>query len=135
VVIYGIGTDLLEIERVAAACARHGERFAQRILGPQEMQRYHARRQRSERRGLAFLATRFAAKEAVSKALGLGMRMPMTWRAVEIVNAPSGRPEAIAHGALAEFMRARHLRLHVSLTDERTMAMAQAIAEIVEEGM
>lgn len=76
--IVGIGTDLIEIERIEAACARHGERFAQRILGPAEWRRYGERRSRSARRGLAFLATRFAAKEAISKALGLGMRTPMT---------------------------------------------------------
>lgn len=128
--IYGIGTDLVEIDRIASASARHGDRFAQRILGPQEMRRYEARRQRSERRGLAYLATRFAAKEAVSKALGLGMRQPMSWRAVEIVNAVTGQPQAMVHGALADFVRARHLRLHVSVTDERSLAMAYAIAEV-----
>jgi len=127
--IYGIGTDIVEIERIAAAHARFGERFIERVLGPQERERHRARTQRSARRGLAFLATRFAAKEAISKALGLGMRMPMTWRAVEIVNAPSGAPIAVAHGALATFLGERRLRLHVSVTDERELAMAYAIAE------
>ncbi len=130
--IVGIGTDLVEIARIEQAMARFGDRFAQRILGPAEWQRFLHRRQRSARRGLAFLATRFAAKEAISKALGLGMRMPMTWRAVEIVNAPSGAPLARAHGALAEHLALRRLRLHVSVTDERTMAMAYAIAEATE---
>jgi holo-[acyl-carrier protein] synthase len=131
--IFGIGTDLVEIERIAAACERFGERFAQRILGPQELARYRQRALRAPRRGLAFLATRFAAKEAVSKALGLGMHTPMTWRAVEIVNAPSGKPVALAHGALARFIEERKLRLHVSVTDERSMAMAYAIAEVAAE--
>jgi holo-[acyl-carrier protein] synthase len=127
--IVGIGTDLIEIARIEDSVARFGDRFAQRILGPAEWQRYLARRSRSPRRGIAFLATRFAAKEAVSKALGLGMRMPMTWRAVEILNAPSGAPIALARGALAEHLVQRALRLHVSVTDERSMAMAYAIAE------
>lgn len=131
--IFGIGTDLIEIERIAQAQARFGERFAQRILGPQELERLAARAQRSPQRGLAYLATRFAAKEAISKALGLGMRLPMTWRAVEIVNAPSGRPVAIAHGGLARFLRERGLRLHVSVTDERTVAVAYAVAEIADQ--
>jgi holo-[acyl-carrier protein] synthase len=130
--IYGIGVDLIEIERIEAAAARHGERFAQRILGPGEIARYRARAARSATRGIAFLATRFAAKEAVSKALGLGMRMPMTWRSVEILNDPSGRPVAVAHGALREFIEAKRLRLHVSVTDERTMAIAYAVAETQE---
>ncbi len=130
--IYGIGTDLIEIERVAAALERFGERFVDRILGPQERARYDARRARSARRGLAYLATRFAAKEAVSKAIGLGLRSPMTWRAVEILNAPSGKPKVVAHGALADFLHARRLRLSVSVTDEQTMAMAFAIAEVID---
>ncbi len=130
--IYGIGTDLIEIERVAAALERFGERFVDRILGPQERARFDARRARSARRGLAYLATRFAAKEAVSKAIGLGLRSPMTWRAVEILNAPSGKPMAVAHGALADFLHARRLRLSVSVTDEQTMAMAFAIAEVID---
>ena len=129
--IYGIGTDLVEIRRIAAAVERFGERFAERILGPQEQARYAARRGRSANRGLAFLATRFAAKEAVSKAIGLGMRSPMSWRAVEIVNAPSGKPQVIAHGALAEFLQARRLRLTVSVTDEQAMAMAFVVAEVL----
>ena len=129
--IYGIGTDLVEIRRIAAAVERFGERFAERILGPQEQARYAARRARSATRGLAFLATRFAAKEAVSKAIGLGMRSPMSWRAVEIVNAPSGKPQVIAHGALAEFLLQRRLRLTVSVTDEQSMAMAFVVAEVV----
>jgi holo-[acyl-carrier protein] synthase len=133
-VIYGIGIDLIEIERIEKAVRRHGDRFAQRVLGAQEIERYHARRARSPRRGLAFLATRFAAKEAVSKALGLGMRMPMTWRAVEIVNAPSGAPAAVVHGELALFLARQRLRLHVSVTDERGHAAAYALAERIVEG-
>ena len=132
--IYGIGTDVVEIGRIAAAVERFGERFVERILGPQERSRYLARRARSAQRGIAFLATRFAAKEAVSKAIGLGLRWPMTWRSVEVVNAPSGKPEVIAHGALAEYLSVRRLRLSVSVTDERAMAMAFAVAEVIDPG-
>lgn len=128
--IYGIGVDLIEIERIRAADHRFGERFAQRILGQSEMERYQLRRQRSETRGIAFLATRFAAKEAISKALGLGMRMPMTWRAVEIVNDASGRPVAVVRSdELRKYVAALRLKLHLSLTDERGHAAAYAIAE------
>ena len=127
--IVGTGCDLIEIERIRAAYARHGERFAQRILGPGELAVWRARRARSAERGIAYLATRFAAKEAISKALGLGMRSPMSWRAAEVLNAPGGAPQVHTHGPLAEHVRERRLRLHVSLTDERSMAMASAIAE------
>ncbi len=133
--IYGIGTDLIDIGRIRAAHRRFGERFVRRVLGPLELAKYRQRRSRSEQRGDLFLATRFAAKEAVSKALGLGMRMPMSWRAVEIVNDPSGRPVAIVSGSsLREFTRERRIRLHVSLSDDRQYAMAYAIAEVEEGG-
>jgi holo-[acyl-carrier protein] synthase len=132
-VIYGIGADLIELERMAGAVERHGDAFPRRVLGPQEWERYVYRRERSAKRGLAYLATRFAAKEAISKAIGLGMRMPMAWRAVEILNAPSGRPEAVAHGKLAEFLAQKRLRLHITVSDERSMALAYAVAERIEE--
>lgn len=129
--IYGIGTDAIEVARIEAALARHGARFVERILGPRE-QAVHARRTaRSAARGLLFLATRFAAKEALSKALGLGMHMPMHWRAVQIVNGPSGRPEVLADTVLQQFLDARGLRLHVSVSDIQNLALAYAIAESV----
>jgi holo-[acyl-carrier protein] synthase len=132
--IHGVGTDLIEIARVRAAYLRFGERFARRILGSRELERYHARRSRSDERGIAYLATRFAAKEAISKALGLGMRTPMTWRAVEIVNEPSGRPIVfISSPELRQYAQTRKFRLHISLSDERLFAIAHAIVE-VEEG-
>jgi holo-[acyl-carrier protein] synthase len=131
--IYGIGVDLIDIARIEVAYVRFGERFARRILGARELERYHARRARSDARGLAFLATRFAAKEALSKALGLGMRTPMSWRSAEILNDPSGRPIVFVQGELRRYVEQRKLRLHVSVTDERAMAAAYVIAEV--EGM
>ena len=80
--IFGIGTDICDIRRIEATLARRGERFAAKVLGPHELEVFRARRARVEARGLHYLATRFAAKEAFSKAIGLGMRMPMTWRAL-----------------------------------------------------
>ena len=130
--IFGIGNDVIEIDRVAAAVARHGERFAGRILGPRELVIYQARRRRSPQRGTAFLATRFAAKEAISKAVGLGMRWPMTWRSVEIVPEASGRPCAVANGEFAVFLAGKGLRLHVSLADIANLAVAQAVAETAD---
>jgi holo-[acyl-carrier protein] synthase len=132
--IYGIGTDLVEINRIEAALAQFGDRFAQRILGPQELQRYRSRSARSVRRGVCFLATRFAAKEAIAKALGLGMRTPMSWRAAQVINAASGRPQVLLHGALNDYATERKLRLHISVSDEREMAIAHAIAEKIAEG-
>ncbi|GIZ51074.1 holo-ACP synthase [Noviherbaspirillum aridicola] len=127
--IYGIGTDIIRISRIQAALERHGDRFAEKILGPDEMQIYRRRRSKVEARGLRFLATRFAAKEAFSKAIGLGMRMPMTWRAMQTLNAPGGRPVPVASGALKEFMEAQGLTAQVSITDESDYAVAFVIVE------
>ncbi|MBV8666830.1 MAG: holo-ACP synthase [Burkholderiaceae bacterium] len=127
--IYGIGTDIMQISRIEAALARHGERFAAKILGPQELEKYRARKAKVEVRGLRFLATRFAAKEAFSKAIGLGIRMPMTWPSAQILNAPSGKPTVVAGGALSEFMQQYRLSAQVSITDEADYAVAFVIVE------
>jgi holo-[acyl-carrier protein] synthase len=125
--IYGIGTDIVQISRVEAALARNGDRFAERILGPQELLKFHARRAKNESRGLRFLATRFSAKEAFSKAIGLGMRMPMTWRAAQMLNAPSGKPLIVCSGVLEEFMRANRLTAQVTISDEAEYGVAFVI--------
>ena len=130
--IYGIGTDICDLRRILATLERRGERFAQRVLGPAEIEVFRARRVRSEPRGISYLATRFSAKEAFSKALGLGMRMPMRWRDCEILNAPSGQPEIRLHGELAAWFEARGLRAHVSLTDETHYAASFVVVETKE---
>jgi holo-[acyl-carrier protein] synthase len=122
--MYGIGTDIVQISRVEAALARNGERFAARILGPEELVKYHARRAKNAVRGLRFLATRFSAKEAFSKAIGLGMRMPMTWRAAQVLNAASGKPIIVCSGALEEFMRQNKLSAQVTISDEADYGVA-----------
>jgi holo-[acyl-carrier protein] synthase len=132
--IYGIGTDILMISRVEAALARHGDRFAERILGPEELVRYHRRKAKVEARGIRFLATRFAAKEAFSKAIGLGMRMPMTWRSMQVLNATSGKPMCVCSGKLQTFMEEKGLTAQVSVTDESDYAVAFVIVEKQEEG-
>lgn len=127
--IVGIGTDLCDIRRIAATVQRRGERFAQKVLGPHELQVYHARSQAHPARGLSYLATRFSAKEAFSKAIGLGMRMPMTWRHCEIVKAPSGKPEIALSGELATWFAQRGWRAHVTVTDENDYAAAFVVVE------
>jgi holo-[acyl-carrier protein] synthase len=127
--IYGIGTDLIQISRIEAALARNGDRFAEKILGPEELEKYRRRKAKVEARGIRFLATRFAAKEAFSKALGLGMHMPMTWRAMQTLNAPSGKPVAVTSGALKEFMEKNGLTAQISITDESDYAVAFVIVE------
>ena len=127
--IYGIGTDIIQISRIEAALARNGDRFAEKILGPEELDKYHRRKSKVEARGIRFLASRFAAKEAFSKAIGLGMRMPMAWRAVQTLNAPSGKPVIVTSGALKAHMESQGWTAQVSITDEDEYAVAFVIVE------
>ena len=128
--IYGIGNDLLVIARMEKTFERTGGRIVQRILGPNETRVYESRLKRNERRGLAYLCTRFAAKEAFSKAIGLGMHFPMTWRSVEILNDLSGRPYLVYHGELAKMMKEKNLQGQVTLTDEENMVSAVVIVTL-----
>jgi holo-[acyl-carrier protein] synthase len=128
-VIYGIGTDICKIPRIEAALARHGDRFAKKILGPQEMAKYLARKAKNPVRGIRFVATRFAAKEAFAKAIGLGIRMPMTWPAAQMLNHPSGKPMIVCSGVLKEFMDKNKLTAQVTVSDEEDYAVAFVIVE------
>ncbi len=78
---------------------------------------------------MRYLATRFSAKEAFSKAVGLGMRLPMTWRRCEIANAPSGQPLIVLHGDLNQWFEAQGLKAHVSVTDETDYAASYVVVE------
>ena len=127
--IYGIGTDICDIRRIRASLERHGERFAQRILSDGELATWTERSARWPDRGVSYLATRFSAKEAFSKAIGLGMRMPMTWRHCEIAKAPSGKPEIVLHGALKDWFDARELTAHITVTDETNSAASFCFVE------
>jgi len=131
-VIYGIGTDLCDVRRIEATLGRRGDRFAEKVLGPRELAVWRARRARVEARGLSYLATRFSAKEAFSKAIGLGIHWPMTWRACEILNLPSGQPVIRLNGALAEWFSERGLSAHVTVTDETDYAASFVVVERTE---
>ena len=127
--IYGIGTDICDIRRIRTSLERHGERFAQRILSDGELATWTERSARWPDRGVSYLATRFSAKEAFSKAIGLGMRMPMTWRNCEITKVSSGKPEIVLHGALKDWFDARQLSAHISVTDETDYAASFCVVE------
>lgn len=123
--IYGIGTDIIEIPRVEAALGRFGDRFARRILCEPEMKRFSV-----HRKPAAYLAKRFAAKEAFTKALGTGIRSPANWHGVWVINLRSGKPALEFTPALQSLLDLRGVRqAHVSLTDERELASATVILE------
>ena len=128
--IYGIGTDICDVRRIRASLARHGDRFAQKILSEAELATWRARTQRWPERGVRYLATRFSAKEAFSKAIGLGMRTPMTWRLCEVGKLPSGQPHIVLHGELKTWFEAKRLSAHISVTDETDYAASFCVVEV-----
>jgi holo-[acyl-carrier protein] synthase len=124
-VIYGVGTDLIEIARVERALARFGERFARRILCEPELRRFQSHKQPA-----SYLAKRFAAKEAFTKALGTGIHAPANWHGMWVVNLRSGKPVLEYSEALRRLLSERGVgKAHLSLTDERAMAAATVILE------
>ena len=127
--IYGIGTDICDVRRIRASLERHGERFAQKILSDAELVTWRSRSARWPERGLRYLATRFSAKESFSKAIGLGMRMPMSWRLCEVGKLPSGQPVIVLHGDLKTWFEGQGLRAHVTVTDETDYAASFVVVE------
>ena len=127
--IYGIGTDICDIRRIRTSLEKHGERFAQKVLSDNELATWRSRSQRWPERGVRYVATRFSAKEAFSKAIGLGMRMPMTWRLCEIGKLPTGQPVIVLHGVLKDWCDARGLTAQVSVSDESDYATSFVIVE------
>ena len=123
--ILGTGIDIIEVARIAASHEKFGERFVQRILLADEIA-YCL----SHRRPAPFLAVRFAAKEAVSKAFGTGIGAQLGWRDIEIHRKESGEPYVELHGKGRELFEARGARtLHVSLSHTENYAAAVAILE------
>jgi len=127
--IFGIGTDICDVRRIRASLDQHGERFALKILSEGELATWRMRSQRWPERGVRYLATRFSAKEAFSKAIGLGMRMPMTWRLCEIGKLASGKPAIVLHGGLKDWFEAQGLAAHVTVTDETDYAASFVVVE------
>jgi holo-[acyl-carrier-protein] synthase len=127
--IYGIGTDICDVRRIRASLGRHGDRFAEKILSEAELAIWRKRSERNPERGVRYLATRFSAKEAFSKAIGLGLRMPMTWRLCEIGNLPSGQPVIVLHGGLQTWFEERRLSAVVTVTDETDYAASFVVVE------
>jgi len=123
--IFGVGTDVVEISRIEAALKRHGERFALRILRPPELERFKRHRLPAN-----YLAKRFAAKEAFTKALGTGIKSPANWHGVWVRNLASGKPVLEFSEALQKLLKTKGVTsAHVSLSDEKGVAFATVILE------
>lgn len=123
--IVGLGTDIAEIERVEKALARSGEPFAKRILTETEWSRFSEIKQQGR-----FLAKRFAAKEAASKALGTGIAAGVTFQDFEVTNDEFGKPLLILSGQAQYIAQQQQVAsIHLSISDERHYAVATVILE------
>ena len=127
--ILGIGTDLVNIERIRKALDRFGDRFERRVFSKLEIER-----SRKKHDPASSYAKRWAAKEACSKALGIGLRMGVSWKEMHIVNLPSGKPEIVIEGKAKDFLIAMTpmgytSKINVSLTDDFPWAKAIVIIE------
>ena len=123
--IHGIGTDIVSIERIRSALARHDERFARKVLADAEFLKYEALND-----GAAYVAKRFAAKEAFFKALGEPASPANTWHQLAVMNDAAGRPHLACGSLLAALLDTKHISTtHVTLSDEREHALAFVILE------
>jgi len=137
-VIIGIGSDLIDIRRVAKVIERHGERFLDRIFTDAERARAN-RRGKNEKMVVATYARRFAAKEACSKALGTGIRRGVWWRDMGVVNLPGGRPTMQLTGGALTRLKALtpegfEARIDLSITDDWPLAQAFVIISATPSG-
>ena len=123
--IFGVGTDVVEIGRIEKALGRWGDKFAERVLCESELKRFSKHRLPAN-----YLAKRFAAKEAFVKALGTGIRSPANWHGLWVVNLPSGKPILEFSSPLKKLLKKNGVTAaHVSLSDEKGVAFATVILE------
>jgi len=125
--IVGIGTDVASIERIARVLSRHGERFVNRVLTPDERKRFERTNARAK---ASHLAKRWAAKEAFSKAIGTGIHAPFTWQSITVGRDARGKPGIVPSPEMEEHLAALGVtRSHVSLTDDAGVAVAFVVLE------
>jgi holo-[acyl-carrier protein] synthase len=125
--IVGIGTDVVSIERIRGVLERHGQRFVDRVLTPEERARYA---RASEKIKAGHLAKRWAAKEAFAKAIGTGIHPPFTWQSITVGRDPKGKPLVVPSPDMAKHLETMGVvRSHVSLTDDAGVAVAFVVLE------
>ena len=123
--IVGIGTDVVSIERIQGVLDRHGERFVNRVLTPEERVRY----QRTKAKA-SHLAKRWAAKEAFSKAIGTGIHAPFTWQSITVGRDPRGKPLVIPNETMKKYLvQIGVAHAHITLTDDAGVAVAFVVLE------
>lgn len=121
--IFGIGTDIVETARIKQSLEKN-EKFAPRILTPFEISQFNASKCPE-----AYLAKRFAAKEALVKAIGTGIGNGISWQMCEVNNTESGQPFFVVTGAINDLFQLNNLNCFLSISDEQTYACAMVVLE------
>ena len=119
--IFGVGIDIVEIQRIKETYSRYGERFARKILSNSELRNFYKNKNK-----ISFLAKRFAAKEAVGKALGVGIKNGSILKNIEIKNDPNGKPFVNINN-IKKLNMTEKKEIHISLSDEKKYAVANAL--------
>lgn len=123
--IFGIGTDIVEVSRIEEALQRHGDAFARRILTDDEWTAFQQSQTKAR-----YLAKRFAAKEAFAKALGTGLRAPATFQNIGITHDQLGKPSFTLHPELQATLNGKNItQMHLSISDEKALAVAFVVLE------
>ncbi len=123
--IFGIGTDIVEVTRIEASISQFGDEFAKRILAESELESYFKSQIKPR-----FLAKRFAAKEAFSKALGTGLRAPCTFQNIAVSHDDLGKPILLLADELQAFLTTKNItQTHISVSDEKNLAAAFVVLE------
>lgn len=125
--ISGVGIDLLSVDRVRKLYQRYKEHFLVKMLGEKELCVFRKRFDANYERGIRFLATRIASKEAFSKAVCTGIRYPVTWKNIQIINSSNGKPGIILSFELDAWYRLIYRDAHISISDDSNLALAIVI--------
>ena len=124
--IFGIGTDIVEVARIESSIQQFGDDFAKRILADVEFINYQQSQIKPR-----FLAKRFAAKEAFSKALGTGLRAPATFQNISVSHDALGKPVFVLATELQAFLQSKNIvNMHISISDEKNLAAAFVVLEV-----
>ena len=123
--IYGIGTDVVEVKRIKEALHKHGIALAKKILTSQELVTFKQTKSKEN-----FLSKRFAAKEAFAKALGTGMRTPVSFKSIEVIHDSLGKPKIKTVPQLTLLVKSHNIKhCHLSISDEKNIAAAFVVLE------
>ncbi|AGF46736.1 holo-[acyl-carrier protein] synthase [Candidatus Kinetoplastibacterium desouzaii TCC079E] len=128
--IAGIGIDFLSVSRVDDLFIKYGCKFSKRVLGPEELTSFSIRLNSNYKRGIRFLTTRISVKESFSKAIGIGMRSPMSWSNIQIINDDNGKPYCLLSSFLEKwFVKNYGGSIHISISDESDFVVSNVIVE------